>query len=129
VKPRHLTVRCDGLPVRLADLNEARVSHLQAEMRKVKLAEATIKSNLAHLAAALGWAVKMKLIDRAPRNRVAEAGPRAEANEFLLWKALFLTLIDRGGVWLAARLNLVRQVGRGTRCGVSGWARGAWIGA
>jgi hypothetical protein len=46
-----------------------------------------------------------------------------------LWKALFLTLIDRGGVWLAGRWNLVRQVGRGTRCGASDGLRGAWIGA
>lgn len=53
-------------PARLADLTEARISHLQAEMRKAGLSEATIKSNLAHLAAALRWANRLGMMPKLP---------------------------------------------------------------
>lgn len=53
-------------PSRLADLTEVRLSHLQAEMRRKGLAEATIKSNLAHLAAALNWANRLGLLPKVP---------------------------------------------------------------
>jgi integrase len=54
-------------PTRLVDLTEARLSHLQAAMRRTGLAEATIKSNLAHLGAALKWGARIGLMTRAPK--------------------------------------------------------------
>ena len=54
-------------PDRLASLTEARISHLQAEMRRAGLAEATIKTNLSHLAAALGWAHRLGMLTKLPK--------------------------------------------------------------
>jgi integrase len=54
-------------PNRLAELTAGRISHLQAEMRRKGLAEATIKGNLAHLKAALRWAERIGLLAKAPR--------------------------------------------------------------
>lgn len=68
-------------PSRLADLTEARISHLQAKMRRGGLAEATIKTNLAHLAAALGWAHRLGMLPTGPsRERSSSAcSPRCPA--------------------------------------------------
>jgi len=54
-------------PVRLVDLTEAKLSHLQAEMRRDGLAEPTIKTNLAHIKAALRWAERMGMLARVPK--------------------------------------------------------------
>ena len=67
-------------PARLADLTESRLSHLQAEMRKGGLAEATIKSHLAHLAAALGWAHRLGMLPKLPR---IEKPKRARASKVM----------------------------------------------
>ena len=54
-------------PSRLAEVTESRISHLQAAMREADLAEATIKSYLAHLKATLRWAERMGLLVKAPK--------------------------------------------------------------
>jgi integrase len=53
-------------PVRLRDLTEARLSHFAAALRKSSVSETTIMAYLAHLKAALNWAVRQKLLPALP---------------------------------------------------------------
>lgn len=53
-------------PKNLRDLTAERLSYFQAELRRGGRAEATIKSMLAHLQAALRWAKRLKLLQEAP---------------------------------------------------------------
>ena len=53
-------------PVRLRDLTEARLSHFAAALRAAEVSETTIGSYLAHLKAALNWAVRQKLLPTLP---------------------------------------------------------------
>lgn len=53
-------------PSRLSQITAERLSYFQSEMRKQGLAESSIKSNLAHLKAALRWAERVGLLGRAP---------------------------------------------------------------
>ena len=53
-------------PRYLRDLTETRLSHLVVVFRSAKLSENTIKSMLAHIKAALSWAVEQKLLGRLP---------------------------------------------------------------
>lgn len=53
-------------PKRLADLNAGRLSHYASKLREDGRTEQTIKGNLAHLRAALSWAVRMGLLAKAP---------------------------------------------------------------
>ncbi len=61
---RILPIVKDGL---LRELNAERISTLQAELRKASRAEATIASHLAHLHAALAWAMDQGLISELPK--------------------------------------------------------------
>lgn len=54
-------------PALLADVTDAEVSRLQADMRKDGLSEPTIKTNQAHLKAALRWAERIGLMLKAPK--------------------------------------------------------------
>ena len=56
--------RVEGIlnPKPLLDMTEARLSHFVAELRRSGVAETTIKGYLAHLKAALNWAVRQKLL-------------------------------------------------------------------
>ena len=54
-------------PKRLTDLTEQRLSHYQRVLREQGRSEHTIKSYLAHVGAALNWAVRMKMMAKAPR--------------------------------------------------------------
>lgn len=53
-----------SVPVRLRDLTSERLSKFQAALRKRGSAESTIAGYLAHLRAALSWAVDMELLPR-----------------------------------------------------------------
>ena len=53
-------------PVRLWDLTEARLSAFAAALRSGGLKETTLAGYLAHLKAALGWAVRQKLMPARP---------------------------------------------------------------
>lgn len=53
-------------PSRLRDLTEARLSHFVVQLRKGGIAETTIAAYLAHLKAALNWAVLQKLLVVCP---------------------------------------------------------------
>jgi len=53
-------------PVRLRDVTSERLSHLQSKLRDEGLAESTIKGHLAHLLAALRWAVSVGMLNKAP---------------------------------------------------------------
>ena len=56
----------DISPVRLWDLTEARLSAFAAGLRAAGLKENTLAGYLAHLKAALGWAVRQKLLPARP---------------------------------------------------------------
>ena len=64
VKVQVVLDRVEGIlnPQRLLDMTEARLSHFVAELRRSGVAETTIKGYLAHLKAALNWAVRQKLL-------------------------------------------------------------------
>jgi integrase len=53
-------------PKRLRDVTEARLSHLVVRLREDGIAETTIAAYLAHLKAALNWAVLQKLLFARP---------------------------------------------------------------
>ncbi len=53
-------------PQKLSQLTEERISYFAATMRERGKTEATIKGRLAYLKAALRWAEKMKLLNKAP---------------------------------------------------------------
>ena len=50
-------------PKRLAGVTASRLSHFQAELRKLDRTENTIKTHLAHIIAALRWAVRQKMLN------------------------------------------------------------------
>ena len=54
-------------PVRLRDVTADRLSYLQSEIRKAGRKEDTIAGYVAHLKAALSWAVRVGLLPQAPR--------------------------------------------------------------
>ena len=64
VKIQVVLDRVEGIlnPQRLLDMTEARLSHFVAELRRSGVAKTTIKGYLAHLKAALNWAVRQKLL-------------------------------------------------------------------
>src|SRR5204863_7579791 len=58
-------------PIRLRDVDANRISHLQAKLAegskdKPGLKQSTIKTHLAHLQAALRWAVRVGFLPKAP---------------------------------------------------------------
>ena len=53
-------------PARLRDVTEARLSHFVVALREDGVAETTIAAYLAHLKAALNWAVGQKLLNARP---------------------------------------------------------------
>lgn len=53
-------------PQKVADLNEERCGYFATTLRTEKKSEASIKSTLAHLKAALRWGVRMKILAQAP---------------------------------------------------------------
>lgn len=54
-------------PKRLADVTADRLSHFQKKLRENGLAEASIRSYLGHIRAALRWAQDQKLLHEAPK--------------------------------------------------------------
>ena len=68
VKIRVVLDRVETLlsPKRLRDVTEARLSHLVVQLREGSVAETTIAAYLAHLKAALNWAVRQKLLAARP---------------------------------------------------------------
>jgi integrase len=54
-------------PKRLADLTSARLSYLASKLRQEGKSEATIQSYLAHLRAAMSWAVDVGLLREVPK--------------------------------------------------------------
>lgn len=54
-------------PTQLSQLSASRISYLQSQLRQNGCAETTIRSYLAHLMAALRWAVDVDLLVAAPR--------------------------------------------------------------
>ncbi len=54
-------------PQRLRDVSAARISHWQTKLRERELSEHTIRSYMAHLRAALNWAVKIGLVAAVPK--------------------------------------------------------------
>jgi integrase len=54
-------------PKRLGDLTPERISYFQSTLRNRELSESTIAGYLAHLKAALRWAVDMEFLQKTPR--------------------------------------------------------------
>ena len=54
-------------PSKLRDLNASRLSYFQAKLREGGRAEPTIRTYLAHLVSALGWAVDVGLLPGVPK--------------------------------------------------------------
>jgi len=61
------TVEAILKPTRLRDVNEQRLSHYTAELRRRGRSEDTLAGHLAHLGAALRWAERVGLLPKAPR--------------------------------------------------------------
>ena len=59
-------LEADISPIRLWDLSEARLSAFAAALRSAGLKETTLAGYLSHLKAALGWAVRQKLLPARP---------------------------------------------------------------
>lgn len=57
-------------PKRLSDVNKSMLSRYSAALRDAKLAESSIRSYLATLGAALGWACDVDLLESVPRIRL-----------------------------------------------------------
>ena len=68
VKVQVVLDRVEGIlnPSRLLEMSEQRLSYFVAVLRKSGVAETTIKGYLAHLKAALNWAVRQKLLMSPP---------------------------------------------------------------
>jgi integrase len=54
-------------PIQMRDLTADRMSYLQAQLRAGGRAEPTIRTYMAHLASALGWAVEVGLLTSIPK--------------------------------------------------------------
>jgi integrase len=92
-------------PQRLRDLTSERISKLQAELRKQGLAESTIAGYLAHLRAALSWAVDVGLLHRLPKiqkprrakaSKVMKGRPITEAEFNRMLAAVVAVVGDEG---------------------------------
>jgi len=119
-------------PQRLADLTESRLSYLQSQMRKRGLAEATIKGNMAHLAAALRWAERVGLIPKAPR---IEMPKRAKAAKMMKGRPItgeeFERMLAKVPAVLTEGMNRQRRQPKGPSDAASAsWRRyltGLWL--
>lgn len=67
-------------PARLRNLNADRLSYYRAVLRNDGRSEATIKSHLAHLLAALSWAVELGMLPKVPR---VKAPPRGKQQQMM----------------------------------------------
>ena len=67
-------------PSRLCDLNEAKLSAYQSSLRKLGRAETTIKGHLAHIKAALNWAVDQGMLNEVP---AIKAPKRAKGSKMM----------------------------------------------
>lgn len=72
-------------PKRLRDVTEERLSYYQSKLREEKLADATIKTYLATLAAALSWAGNLKLLTSVPKLKSAK---RAKYTKLMKGRAI-----------------------------------------
>ncbi len=79
-------------PSKLTDLTAARLSYLQSKLRDAKRAESTIKGHMAHIAAALAWAVTMGLLVKAPKISMPK---RAKASSVMKGRPLTGEEFDR----------------------------------
>jgi len=79
-------------PVKLSDLTAVRLSYFQSKLRADKLAEATIKGYLAHLAAALAWGERVGLLVRVP---AIDMPKRAKAQKLMKGRPITGEEFDR----------------------------------
>ncbi len=105
-------------PMRLADLNAECISRLQSKLRENGRAEATIKSHMAHLKAALRWAVSIGLLAKPPAITMPK---RAKGGEFMRGRPITLEEFER-------MLKTTRSiVGRTAAKSWRRYLRGLWL--
>ncbi|MEX2119904.1 MAG: site-specific integrase, partial [Pirellulales bacterium] len=79
-------------PHRLADVNAATLSTLQAKLREAGLKETTIAGHLAHLKAALSWAVSVGMLAVMPKVSMPK---RAKGQTFMRGRPITAEEFDR----------------------------------
>jgi len=79
-------------PKRLAGLTAARLSYFQAELRKMDRTENTIKTHLAHIVAALRWAVRQKMLHELPQ---VDKPRRAKGSKVMKGRPITLEEFER----------------------------------
>jgi integrase len=105
-------------PQRLRDLTGQRLSYLQAQLRAAGIAESTIKGNLAHLAAALSWAVKVGILSVAPKIQMPK---RAKGSRVMKGRPITGEEFDR---MIAA---VPKVVGESRAASWEHYLRGLWL--
>jgi len=98
-------------PRLLRDLTASRISALQARMRDDGRTEATIAGNLAHLRAALAWAVRMGLLPKVPD---IPRPKRAKAQKMMKGRPISGEEFDRMLDKVAAGLLAIRETPKPT---------------
>lgn len=79
-------------PEKLRTLTEERLSYFQSQLREAKLAEASIKTYLAHLRAALTWAAEMNLLAAVPTIKIPR---RAKGSKLMKGRPIVGEEFDR----------------------------------
>ncbi len=105
-------------PQRLANLTADRLSVFQSKLRDAKLAESTIGPMLAHLRAALQWAVRMKMLASLP---TMEKPKRAKGGKMMKGRPITGEEFDR---MLSKVTNLV---GDSRAAAWTHYLRGLWL--
>ena len=82
-------------PQRLRSLTAARISHFQMVLRDRGRSEATIKSHVAHLSAALNWAVDQGMISKAPKLPKQKRAKRATRSTPMKGRPITLEEFER----------------------------------
>ena len=105
-------------PKRLAGVTAARLSYFQAELRKMDRTENTIKTHLAHIVAALRWAVRQKMLHELPQ---VDRPRRAKGSKVMKGRPITLEEFER----MLAKVEAV--VGPEVAPSWKQYLRGLWL--
>jgi len=82
-------------PSRLRELTAVRLSYYQQRLREIGRRESTIEGHLAHLTAALNWAVEMKMLSEAPSIKRPKRAKKATKSVKLKGRPITLEEFER----------------------------------
>jgi len=82
-------------PARLRDLTATRLSYYQRRLREMGRSESTIEGHLAHLLAALNWAVSMAILASAPTVKKPKRAKRATKSVKMKGRPITLEEFER----------------------------------